>query len=474
MIHLPLRHVILFSVAPGKLDSRSHSASFPAAKEGPEPTTMSAASANQPLRVAVLVTLERGPAAGGHVKSWERIAEVAAARPDLVELDLHFLGPKRTVEAAAANVRFHTHRPTLGTRTLMFLDQGAGHTDLAPLHPGLWTTLKGSDVVHATDFFSFGRTAIAYARARGCGLSASVQTDVPRFTMIYAGGIMERLLGRAIGGGLLVDRWHLPERIARSQQRGIDRRLGLCDRILLSKPEDRDRLAKSSANVRLFRRGVDRARFDPAHRDRSRLKERFGIPDDRVVLLFAGRVDASKGAPLMAEATKRLIDQGFDVHALVAGDGQDRDRIRALLGDRATLPGNLPQNELAWIYASTDVFVFPSRTEVSPNVVLEAKASGLPVVVAAEHGGGQFVAQPGEDGMIVAEDDAASWAAAIRPLVEDETRRRAIGRNARQWIEREWPDWGEVLERDLLAAWHEAALNGRYRHVDHARRWASG
>src|SRR5256885_10251826 len=94
-----------------------------------------------PLRVAVLVTLERGPAAGGHVKSWERIAEVAAQRPDLVELDLHFLGAKRSVEAPAPNVRFHTHRPTLGTRALMFLEQGAGHTDLAPLHPGIWAAL---------------------------------------------------------------------------------------------------------------------------------------------------------------------------------------------------------------------------------------------------------------------------------------------------------------------------------------------
>ena len=144
-----------------------------------------------------------------------------------------------------------------------------------------------------------------------------------------------------------------------------------------------------------------------------------------------------------------------------------------LLGDRATLPGNLPQSELAWIYASADVFVFPSTTEVSPNVVLEAKASGLPVVVAADHGGGQFVACSGEDGIVLTEMDAASWAQAIAPLVVDETRRAEIGRQARQWIEREWPDWGEVLERDLLAAWHEAARNGRYLHVDHARRWAS-
>jgi glycosyltransferase involved in cell wall biosynthesis len=430
-------------------------------------------SAHQPLKVAVLVTLERGAAAGGHVKSWERIAEVAAKRPDLVELDLHFLGPKRSTQATAPNVRFHTHRPTLGTRALMFLEQGAGHTDLAPFHPGIWAALKGSDVVHATDFFSFGKTAIAFAKRTGCGLSASVQTDVPRFTLIYAGGIIRRMFGPVIGSWLFVKIWRLPERVARGQQRSIDRRLALCDRILLSKPEDRDRLAKSAPNVRLFRRGIDRAKFNPAHRDRARLLERFGIPDDRVVLLFAGRVDASKGAPLMAQAAKRLLDQGLNVHALVAGEGHERGSIASLLGDRVSLPGNLPQSELAWIYASADVFVFPSTTEVSPNVVLEAKASGLPVVVAADHGGGQFVACSGEDGVVLNDMDVASWAKAIAPLVADETRRREIGRNARAWIERDWPDWTEVLERDLLAAWHEAALNGRYRHVDHARRWAS-
>ena len=434
---------------------------------------MTNANAYQPLRVAVLVTLERGPAAGGHVKSWERIAEVAAQRPDLVELDLHFLGPKRSTEAMATNVRFHTHRPTLGTRALMFLDQGAGHTDLAPLHPGIWAALKDSDVVHATDFFSFGKTAIAFAKKTGCGLSASVQTDVPRFTRIYAGGIIRRMFGPVIGSWLFVKILRLPERIARGQQRSIDRRLALCDRILLSKPEDRDRLAKSAPSVRLFRRGIDRSKFSPAHRDRARLHERFGIPADRTILVFAGRVDASKGAPLMAKAVKRLIKQGLNVHALVVGEGHERDRIAGKLGDRVTLPGNLPQSELAWIYASADVFVFPSTTEVSPNVVLEAKASGLPVVVAADHGGGQFVARSGEDGIILTEMDAASWAEAIAPLVVDENRRAEIGHQARQWIEREWPDWGEVLERDLLAAWHEAARNGRYLHVDHARRWAS-
>ena len=165
----------------------------------------------------------------------------------------------------------------------------------------------------------------------------------------------------------------------------------------------------------------------------------------------------------MAEATKCLADEGLNVHALVVGEGQDRARIASLLSGRATTPGNLPQAELAWIYASGDVFVFPSTTEVTPNVVLEARASGLPVVVADAHGGGQFVAKPGEDGLVLSARDAGGWAEAVRPLVTDAAHRQAMGRLAREWVEREWPDWGEVLEQDLLAAWHEAAQHGRYR-----------
>jgi glycosyltransferase involved in cell wall biosynthesis len=435
---------------------------------------MSDSMKDRPLKVAVLVTLERGPTAGGHVKSWERLSEVAAAIPHKLSLDLHFLGERRKTTEAASNVRFHTHPARFGTRKLR-LDQGAGHTDLAGFNPSVNAALAGSDVVHATDFFSFGKTAVAYARKRGCGLAASVQTDVPRFTEIYAGDIIKRITGRALGG-ILVEQIHLPERIARAQQRGIDRRLRLCDQLLLSKPEDRDRLSASMppGHVRLFRRGVDRLRFNPTHRDRAKLASSFGIPEGRLILVFAGRVDASKGAPLMAEAAKLLIDEGLNVHALVVGEGQDRGPIKTLLGARATTPGNLPQPELAWIYASADVFVFPSTTEVSPNVVLEAKASGLPVVVADAHGGGQFVARSGADGLILSARDARSWAAAIRPLVTDAAARRSMGQAARNWIEREWPDWAEVLELDLLAAWKQAAEFGRYRHVDHTRPRTSG
>ena len=415
-----------------------------------------ASDRERPLKVAVLVTLERGPEAGGHVKCWERFAEAASGVPERIDLTLHFLGLDARSERLAGNVRFVEHPARLGTRRLPFLDAGAGHTDLAHHHPALERALASSDVVHATDFFSFGRTALAYARRAGCGLTASIHTDVPLFTRIYAAQIFRNMLGPV--GEQLNRRWRVPDRIANRIAAGIDRKLARCDRVLVSKQEDLSRLQAKlpDGRVSFLRRGIDRARFSPAHRDRAWLGAHHGIPPDRPVLMFAGRADASKNVMVAAEAAARLIAQGHDLQLLVAGNGSALDAIRALLGERATLPGNVPQLLLARYLASADLFLFPSTTEVSPNVVLEAKASGLPVLVAGAHGGGQFIAASGQDGIIVDSTNPEDWAAVTRALLLDPLRRNTIGAMARRWAEEEWPSWRDVLEQDLLPAWASA------------------
>jgi glycosyltransferase involved in cell wall biosynthesis len=287
---------------------------------------------------------------------------------------------------------------------------------------------------------------------------ASIHTDVPRFTRVYAAEVIRRAAGRW-GACLLNEHLHLPERISRFIDASIDRCLTRCDRVLVSKYEDRDRLASllTPERISMLRRGVDRDGFAPGHRDRLRLARDYGIPCERPVLLFVGRVDSTKSALVVAEAARRLLDSGIDLQVLVVGEGEDRQPIGQLLGDRATLPGPLPQEELSWLYASSDLFVFPSMTEVSPNVVLEAKASGLPVVVAARHGGGQFVAHPGQDGLILDSQDPALWAQAISPLLRQPDARMTMSAHARRWAETVWPGWRDVLFEDLLPVWRKAA-----------------
>ena len=411
-----------------------------------------------PLKVAVMVTLERGQKAGGHVKCWERFAEAAATLPAALDLTLHFLGDRDETVVAAPNVRFRHHPPAFGTKSVPFLRQGGGDTDLAPRHRGLGRELPAANLLHATDFFSFGRTALATARARNLAVTASVHTDVPRFVGIYAGDVLAQICGRALARQMTA-RFRVQDRLAAMIGRGIDRRLTGCDRVLVSKMEDHARLAAQMApgRVSFLRRGIDRLQFNPRHRDRERLARDFGIPADRPVLLFVGRIDGTKSPMTLAAAARHLLDRGIDLQVLAVGDGEQRQAMAALLGPRATLPGNLPQSDLGRIYAGADTFVFPSETEVSPNVVLEAKASGLPVVVAADHGGGQFVAESGRDGIVISGQDPAAWAAAIGALLADNVGRRAMGKAARDWAETRWPSWLDVLREDLLPVWQAAA-----------------
>ena len=409
-----------------------------------------------------MVTLERGPHAGGHVKCWERFAEAAATLPEAIDLTLHFLGDRDETFAAAPNVRFVHHRPAFGTKSVPFLRQGGGDTDLAFWHRGLRRTLHSADVLHATDFFGFGRTALREGRRRQVPVTASVHTDVPRFVRIYTGEVIGNLCGQRIAH-LLTARLSLQDRLAGMIGRGIDRRLTGCDRVLVSKTEDRARLSglMPEGRVSFLRRGIDRARFSPAHRDPARLARTFNTPEGRPVLLFVGRIDGTKSPMVLAKAARRLLDQGHALHVLAIGDGEERAAMQALLGSQVTLPGNLDQSELGWIYASSDVFVFPSETEVSPNVVLEAKASGLPVVVAADHGGGQFVAESGRDGIVVKGQDPTRWSEAIEPLLRDSGRRRAMADQSRHWAETSWPSWLDVLREDLLPVWRAAYAEKR-------------
>jgi len=403
-----------------------------------------------------MVTLERGQGAGGHVKCWERFAEAAASLPEALNLDLHFLGASEEIEILAPNVRFYHHRPILGTNQLPFLKQGAGDTDLSPRHAGLARAIAKSDILHVTDFFSFGRTALAWAGR--CPITASVHTDVPRFVGVYSQDIIRRAFGNSLGR-IFVDRWRVHEWLAARAQRSIDRDLSRSAHVLVSKKEDFERLGAilPKGHIGILRRGVDRESFHPSHRDRARLHAVFGIPEDRQVVLFVGRIDSSKSAMVMAEAVHILIERGYDLHALLIGEGGERSLIGNLLGDRVSSPGWVDQKTLAWLYASADLFLFPSITEVSPNVVLEAKASGLPVVVANGNGGGQFIAANGHDGVTLDTQESAVWAQAAEALLRDKDRRANMAKAARAWIETAWPSWRQVLAEDLLPIWRRIA-----------------
>lgn len=419
--------------------------------------------------IAVLVDLELADHAGGHVKCWQRIAEASGHFTELMDLTVYFLGEHESTVEIGANARYVTLPPCLGTRRFGFLAQGAGHTDLAPFHPRLARLLYRHDTFHATDVFAFAQTARRVARWQDKPFVTSLHTDLPHFTEIYTAEIVRRHLGTGRLTRAILEGIRLGTRSAAVMRRKVDAMMHHSDRVMVSNAKDWRRATRvvGGSHVSYLRRGIDSDRFHPRRRDRARLAARFGIPEDSTVLLFVGRIDATKKAMFAAEAVRALIGRGHRLRFLAIGDGAERQAIERLLGPNAIAPGPVSQEELGWIYPSADIFVFPSESETAGNVVLEAKASGLPVVVANHPGPAQFVRRPGEDGIIVPTPDIAAWRDALERLVADEPLRRGIGISARRSIETSGPTWRDVVGDDLLPVWRTVAprraVDGRVR-----------
>lgn len=132
--------------------------------------------------------------------------------------------------------------------------------------------------------------------------------------------------------------------------------------------------------VRVWGRGVDPSRFHPRFRSRE-MREAMGAPSDEIVVAYVGRLAPEKGVHTALLAMRRLAaSPGARLRFAVAGDGPDDVRCRALAADGTWFAGALHGEELSAFYASADLLVFPSTTETFGNVVLEAMASGVPVI----------------------------------------------------------------------------------------------
>jgi glycosyltransferase involved in cell wall biosynthesis len=144
------------------------------------------------------------------------------------------------------------------------------------------------------------------------------------------------------------------------------------------------------------------------------------------------------------------------VHLLVVGNGAQRQQVITQLGERGTVPGNVPHAELATIYASADLLLFPSEAEVWPNVVMEARACGLPVV-ACTNGAAHVMQGGGQDGWLLPDRHVQAWITAVEALLVQPTLRQAMGRCGRRAVETQGPSWSQVLTEDLFPVWQNVA-----------------
>jgi glycosyltransferase involved in cell wall biosynthesis len=191
------------------------------------------------------------------------------------------------------------------------------------------------------------------------------------------------------------------------------------------------------AKLKIFPRGLDTELFTPARRDPA-FWEKFGPANGEVRLLYVGRISKEKDLDVLAKAYRQLRDEGLSIQLLIVGHGPYSEALSETLPD-AIFTGYLKGKELATAYASADVFAFPSTTDTFGNVIIEAQASGVPVIV-SDSGGPKELVEDNVNGLITKSHDVEDFSRAIRELVVDPARRERMGNRARQSvIDRTWP-----------------------------------
>jgi glycosyltransferase involved in cell wall biosynthesis len=193
-----------------------------------------------------------------------------------------------------------------------------------------------------------------------------------------------------------------------------------------------------SAQIEVIPNGVDLQRFHPVEVERD---------SDTLKLLTVGRLSATKRVPLLIEAVELLHQQGYRVELTIVGGGALESELRQLLDQKGsrgavTLLGRRDGSQMPGLYRQHDVFVSASMQEGMSNAMLEAMASGLPIVTTRCEGVDELIA---DNGVIVDGSDPADLAKGIGTLAADREARRAMStaaiRQAKKFT------WHSVAER---------------------------
>ena len=229
--------------------------------------------------------------------------------------------------------------------------------------------------VHVSTPGPLGLMALLAGKVLGLRTTFTFHTDIPTYVRIYTGDEdLEKIS------------WTLFVLIANS-----------VDKFFVPSEHYRNLFISKGVNpskISVFLRGVDTELFSPYKRDENFWRSRLGRNVDRVVL-YVGRVAKEKNLDTFMYVAERFPEETF----VVVGDGPYKKELEKKKPKNVHFVGYLKGEELAKAYASSYIFLFPSETETYAQVVLEAMASGLPVVVSSKGASHQHV-EEGLNGFI--------------------------------------------------------------------------
>ena len=275
----------------------------------------------------------------------------------------------------------------------------------------------GIELIHLTTPGPVGFAALHAAQELRVPLIGSYHTNLGTYL-------------RMLSGSRRLERW------LRSYMRWLYAR---CERVFVPSEATGAMLVDDGidpARIGLWVRGVDAETFSPRHRSPD-LRAAWKLDGGALALAYVGRVSREKGLAMLPDVERRLCAAGVEHRWVIVGDGPYRQELERRL-DNAVFLGTLLHADVARPLASADVFVFPSCTDTAGNVVLEAQACGLPVLV-SDRGGPRENLRPDESGLVCRGGRVEDLADAIVGLASNPARRRAMARAARGYaLSRRW------------------------------------
>ncbi|MEQ9094851.1 MAG: glycosyltransferase family 1 protein [Phycisphaerales bacterium] len=275
------------------------------------------------------------------------------------------------------------------------------------------------DVVHVSTPGSVGKVGRDYAKKRGIPIAGVYHTDFPAY--------LEHLFHDEMYGTVTAQYmkyFYKPFKLILSRS---EQYMESLEKLGFS----RDRMAKLEPGIKLDD-------FDAKHKDEG-VWDEYGLPRDSVKVLYVGRISTEKNLPMLTaiwtQVRERTKAAGVDAHLVIVGGGPYLDEMKSALGGHGTVfPGFKHGTELATLYASADMFVFPSLTDTLGQVVLESQASGIPVIV-ADQGGPKEVVDDGRTGLVLPGHKTPAWVDAVSDLAIDHDKRKAMGAAGVPWAQ---------------------------------------
>ncbi len=284
------------------------------------------------------------------------------------------------------------------------------------------------DVVHLLHPMLVGASGLVMAKWLGKPTLASFHLDIAEIANHYGFGFVNPLV------------WSYTRT-----------NFNFCDYALApSRLQQEQLIARNFQNVGLWRRGVDAEKFHPYYFSQE-MRERLsdGHPDDHL-LLYVGRLSYEK----QIDTLKPILENVPGTRLAIVGDGPARDSLEQhFAGTNTRFMGYLKGRELSEAFASADIFTFPSAMETFGLVIVEAMASGLPVVTTLV-GGAKDVIQWGETGYAYPVGDVNGFIEGVRAIVSEPGKRQRMGRAARAFAETQ--TWEATM--DEVIEWYEKLM----------------